>query len=191
MPGPDNLHTLPENLPIPVDDGACNHLPGLQLPSIPLLATTGQRVDLSSLPGWTVVYAYPRTGQPDQKPPPGWNDIPGAPGCTPQACAFRDHYSELRNLDVALFGLSTQDSAYQREAVERLHLPFPLLSDERLAFTRALHLPTFEVQSMTLIKRLTLVLRDGRIEHVFYPVFPPQENAAQVVAWLSRHAPGI
>ncbi len=119
--------------------------------------------------------------------PDEWNIIPGARGCTPQACAFRDHYTELRSLNAEVFGLSTQDTPYQREAVERLHLPFPLLSDEKLAFATALRLPTFEFGGMTLIKRVTLILNNGRVEHVFYPVFPPDANAAQVVDWLREH----
>jgi len=182
----DNLYELPQNLPIPVDDGACDHLPGLRLPSIPLMSTTGSLVDLAQLPGTTVVYCYPRTGRPDQEVPEGWNDIPGARGCTPQSCAFRDHYQELQQLGAQVFGLSTQDTAYQREAVERLHLPFALLSDAGLAFTHALRLPTFEFASMTLIKRLTLIIVDGQIVKVFYPVFPPDQNAATVNAWLSE-----
>ncbi len=182
----DNLYELPKNLPIPVDDGACDHLPGLRLPSIPLMSTAGSLVDLAQLPGTTVVYCYPRTGRPDQEVPEGWDDIPGARGCTPQSCAFRDHYQELQQLDAQVFGLSTQDTVYQREAVERLHLPFALLSDAGLAFTHALRLPTFEFASMTLIKRLTLIIVNGQIVKVFYPVFPPDQNAATVIAWLSE-----
>jgi peroxiredoxin len=188
MPRSDDLHALPENLPVPVDDGACRHLPGRPLPSVALPSTAGRRVDLAGLPGRTVVYVYPRTGRPDQEPPRGWNAIPGARGCTPQSCGFRDHHAELAALGARVFGLSTQDSAYQREAVERLHLPFEILSDGELRFARALGLPTFEVEGMTLIKRLTLILDGGRIEHVFYPVFPPDRNAGDVVAWLSARA---
>ena len=180
----DNLYELPKDLPVPLDDGACSHLSGMRLPSVPLLSTAGPLVDMSSLQGRTVVYAYPRTGRPNQDLPRGWNEIPGARGCTPQSCAFRDHYQELRALNVQVFGLSTQDTAYQREAAARLHLPFELLSDERLAFARALRLPTFEVESMTLLKRLTLIIKNGVVERVFYPVFPPDKNAGEVVAWL-------
>jgi peroxiredoxin len=183
----DNLYELPRDLPVPVDDGACDHLVGMRLPSVPLLSTAGRRVDLANLVGSTVVYCYPRTGRPDQEPPQGWNDIPGARGCTPQSCAFRDHYQTLQHLGARVFGLSTQDTDYQREAVERLHLAFELLSDAALALTRALRLPTFEVESMTLIKRLTLIIDDGRIVKVFYPVFPPDQNAAEVLDWLSRN----
>jgi peroxiredoxin len=184
----DNLYELPQDLPIPIDDGACNHLQGMQLPSIPLMSTTGRVVDLAKISGRTVVYCYPRTGRPDEDPPQGWNEIPGARGCTPQSCAFRDHYEELRALGAEVFGLSTQDSNYQREAVERLHLPFPLLSDEKLIFTKAINLPTFEVEAMTLIKRLTLIVRNGLVEHVFYPVFPPDKNADEVIGWLRKIA---
>jgi peroxiredoxin len=182
----DNIYELPKDLPVPIDDGACDHLRGFKLPSIPLQSTAGRVADLSGLSGRTVVYGYPRTGRPDQEPPLGWNEIPGARGCTPQSCAFRDHYRELQSLGAQVFGLSTQDTDYQREAVERLHLPFELLSDAKLRFASALRLPTFQAESMTLIKRLTLIIREGTIEKVFYPVFPPDENAAQVVDWLSR-----
>jgi peroxiredoxin len=185
MPRSDDVRELPQGLPIPVDDGACDHLPGMQLPSLALQSTDGRNVDLSVLIGRTVIFCYPRTGRPNEEPPKGWNEIPGARGCTPQSCAFRDHYSELQNLGARVFGLSTQTTDYQQEAVERLHLPFELLSDSELRFARALKLPTFEVDSMTLIKRLTLVVNDGRIEKVFYPVFPPDRNAVEVIEWLS------
>jgi len=175
-------------LPAPEDDGAARHLLGMSVPSIALPATDGSSIDLSAIPGRAVLYAYPRTGRPGEPNPDGWEAIPGARGCTPQSCAFRDHFAELQSLGVGcLFGLSTQDTAYQREAAQRLHLPFPLLSDERLALTDALRLPTFTTHGMTLHKRLTLILRDGRIEHVFYPVFPPDRNAADVAAWLRAH----
>ena len=185
----DNIHELPPDLPVPQNDGACAHLEGMKLPPVALRSTRGRSIDLSGLKGATVVYIYPRTGRPDRELPAGWNAIPGARGCTPQSCAFRDHYDELKRAGAAqVYGLSTQDSAYQREAVERLHLPFELLSDEKLEFARALKLPTFEVASMTLIKRLTLIARDGVIEKVFYPVFPPDQNAAQVLSWLRAPA---
>jgi peroxiredoxin len=183
----DNLHELPKGLPVPQDDGACGHLAGMKLPPVALQSTSGRRIDLSALKGTTVVYVYPRTGRPDQEVPPGWDAIPGARGCTPQSCAFRDHYQELKRAGASqVFGLSTQDSAYQREAAERLHLPFELLSDEGLAFAHALKLPTFDVAGMRLIKRLTLILRDGKIEKVFYPVFPPDRNAGDVLDWLKN-----
>ena len=189
MPRTDSIYQLPENLPLPTDDGACNHLPGLCLPSTALPATNGGKVELANLAGTTVLYCYPRTGRPDQELPPGWNDIPGARGCTPQSCAFRDHHLELQRLSARVFGISTQSTEYQQEAAQRLHLPFALLSDGELQFVSALRLPTFEVGEMTLIKRLTLILRDGRIAKVFYPVFPPDQNALQVINWLS-HNPG-
>jgi peroxiredoxin len=182
-----DLFSLPTDLPVPVDDGACDHLLGQRLPSLPLLATDGSLVDLAALPGRSVVYAYPRTGRPDQPLPTGWNEIPGARGCTPQSCAYRDRAAELAELGARVFGLSTQDSAYQQEAVERMRLPFPLLSDDRLALATALNLPTFSVDGMTLIRRLTLVVRDGEIETVFYPVFPPDADADNVAAWLREH----
>jgi peroxiredoxin len=189
MTEPRNLLDLPADLPVPVDDGACDHLPGMRLPSLALPATDGTMIDLSSLSGRSIVYVYPRTGRPEQPLPTDWDQIPGARGCTPQSCAYRDLAAELAALGARIFGLSTQDTAYQQEAVERLHLPFPLLSDERLALTTALSLPTFEVDGMTLVKRLTLIIDDGTIETVFYPVFPPDADAANVAAWLrERHA---
>lgn len=181
------LERLPEDLVAPVDDGACDHLPGLRLPALALPATTGPSVDLSSLPGLTVLYAYPRTGQPDQPLPTDWDVIPGARGCTPQSCAFRDHHAELAAAGARVFGLSTQDTAYQTEAAGRLHLPFPLLSDAEGGLARALNLPTFQVDGMTLLRRVTLILHDGVIQKVFYPVFPPDQNAAQVLAWLAEN----
>lgn len=184
MPRSDDLYELPSGLPVPADDGACNHLLGMQVPSAPLASTAGRGVDLSALPGTSVVYCYPRTGLPDQDPPAGWDEIPGARGCTPQACAFRDRHAELLTLEAQVFGLSTQDTAYQLEAAGRLHLPFELLSDQDLLLTRALDLPTFEAGGATLIRRLTLIVTDGRIEKVFYPVFPPDKNATAVLAWL-------
>jgi peroxiredoxin len=159
----------------------------MRLPSIPLPSTAGGVVDLSGLSGRTVVYCYPRTGRPDEEPPPGWNEIPGARGCTPQSCAFRDHDRELKGLGARVFGVSTQTTIAQREAAERLHLPFELLSDQKLDFANALGLPTFKVDSMTLIKRLTLIVASGRIEKVFYPVFPPDKNAEEVIQWLSQN----
>ena len=182
----DNLYQLPKNLPVPRDDGACRHLTGMTLPAVGLPSTRGRAVDLSTLRGTTVIYVYPRTGRPDQEMPAGWNEIPGARGCTPQSCAFRDHHDELKRAGAAeVFGLSTQDTAYQREAVERLHLPFELLSDGKFELARALRLPIFQVEGMTLIKRLTLIARDGAITKVFYPVFPPDRNAGDVLDWLT------
>jgi peroxiredoxin len=183
----DNLYALPEGLPVPEDDGACDHLPSLRLPAIPLPSTAGRQVDLSALPGRTVVYLYPHTGRPDRDALPGWNDIPGARGCTPQSCAFRDHHAELRDLGAGVFGLSTQDTEYQKEAVERLHLPFELLSDEHFKLIESLRLPTFELAGIRFVKRITLIVRDGVIEKVFHPVFPPDGNAGEVAGWLEEH----
>jgi peroxiredoxin len=183
----DHLYATPNDLPVPIDDGACDHLPGLRLPNIALRSTAGHDLVLADLDGRTVVYCYPRTGRPDEAPLDGWDAIPGARGCTPQSCSFRDHHAELQALRARVFGLSTQSTEYQQEAAARLHLPFELLSDESLAFARALRLPTFEAAGMTLIKRLTLIIRDGVIEHVMYPVFPPERSAAEVIAWLQQH----
>lgn len=183
---PRNLLHLPDDLPVPTDDGACAHLPGLRLPAIALTATDGTMVDLSTLSGRSVIYVYPRTGRPDQPLPTGWDAIPGARGCTPQSCAYRDLAAEFAALGARIFGLSTQDTAYQQETAQRLHLPFLLLSDESLTFASALGLPTFAVDGMTLIRRLTLTVNDGVIETVFYPVFPPDADAANVAAWLRQ-----
>jgi peroxiredoxin len=176
-------------IPAPRDDGATRHLVGARMASVPLRATSGHIIDLSVTPGRIVVYAYPRTGRPGVENPDGWDMIPGARGCTPQSCSFRDHFAELKALGVDhLFGLSTQDTDYQREAAERLHLPFAILSDERLQLTRAMNLPTFETGGMTLLKRFTLVIEDGTVKHVFYPVFPPDRSASDVVEWFSQKA---
>jgi len=178
-------NVLPADLPAPEEDGAARHLAGMRLPDVTLQATDGTQVDLAKLAGRTVVYIYPRTGRPGIAPPEGWDAIPGARGCTPQSCSFRDHFAELRALGVAhLFGVSTQDTDYQREAIDRLHLPFAILSDASLQLARALNLPTFEVAGVTLLKRMVLVIDDGVIAKTFYPVFPPEESAAAVVGWL-------
>lgn len=173
------------NIPAPVDDGMASHLEGMQIPSIELPSTRQGLVDLSTQGGLIVVYAYPKTGVPGTPLPDGWDDLPGARGCTPQSCAFRDHAVELEQLGVdGVFGLSTQSTAYQCEVAERLLLPFSLLSDESLALSHALRLPLMEVEGTTLTKRLTLIIRDGVIEKVFYPVFPPDANATDVLAYL-------
>ena len=178
-------YKLPDGLPVPTDDGRCDQLTGMELPAIALPSTGGGTVDLSTVRGTVVVYCYSRTGEADRDPPEGWDDIPGARGCTQQTCAFRDHHRELADLGALVYGLSTQTTDYQREMVERLRVPFAVLSDAGLAFTRALALPTFTVESMTLIKRLTLVATAGTIDKVFYPVFPPDRNADEVIGWLS------
>lgn len=173
-------------IPAPTDDGGAKHLPGKHVPSLSLLATDDTTIDLSMLPGRTVVFAYPRTGEPGKiSLVDDWDMIPGARGCTPQTCSFRDLFGELKAAGAAqVFGLSTQDNAYQTEMASRLHLPFPVLSDEKLALTKALNLPTMQVAGLTLIKRLALIIDDGVIKHVFYPVFPPDRNAGDVLEWL-------
>jgi peroxiredoxin len=177
-------------IPAPTDDGAAKHLVGMTIPPIDLAATDDTSVMLSALPGRTVVFGYPRTGEPGKIGlTDDWDMIPGARGCTPQTCAFRDLFADLKAAGADhVFGLSTQDNAYQTEMASRLHLPFPVLSDEKLSLTRALNLPTMQVAELTLIKRLALIVDDGRITHVFYPVFPPDRNAGDVLAWL-KHNP--
>ena len=189
---PNLLEVDWSKIPAPQDDGAARHLTGLAVPDVPLMDTSGARVTLAKIPGRVVLFAYPRTGVPGQiSPVEGWDMIPGARGCTPQSCAFRDLYREMLAAGVTrVFGVSTQDSAYQREAADRLHLPFPLLSDEKLALSKALRLPTMEVAGMTLIKRLALVIDDATIAKVFYPVFPPDRNAGDVLAWLEQNRRG-
>ena len=176
---------LPDDLPVPHDDGAADHLTGASIPSVSLAATSGEMIHPGALTGRTVIYVYPMTGKPGTEMPDGWDAIPGARGCTPQSCAFRDHHDELRGLGVArVFGLSAQNSNDQREARDRLHLPFELLSDKDFALGDALKLPVFETHGLRLYKRMALVLDDNRITKVFYPVFPPDTNAADVIAWL-------
>jgi len=180
-----NVENLPDDLPIPLDDGGSDHLRGLKLPAITLAATDGSSVDLGALDGLNVLYFYPRTGRPDEPLPEGWDMVPGARGCTPQSCAFRDHFAELQALGVKrVYGVSTQTSAYQAEAAERLHLPFPLLSDEQRRVADALKLPMMEVAGMILNRRLTVIVEAGRIVKVFYPIFPPDRNAGDVIAAL-------
>jgi peroxiredoxin len=188
-PQPDLHHPDWSRIPAPVDDGAARHLPGLSLPDVALDATDGTRISLARLPGRVVVYAYPRTGRPGQiSLVDDWDEIPGARGCTPQSCSFRDHHAEvLASGATRVFGISTQDTAYQQEAAARLRLPFPLLSDESLELARAARLPTMAVAGLTLLKRLALVLDGGRVTKVFYPVFPPDRNAADVLAWLREN----
>lgn len=179
---------LPSDLPAPTDDGAADHLPGVHLPALALPATDGSSVRLDRLPGRTVLYLYPRSGRPGVDLPDGWDAIPGARGCTPESCGFRDHFAELRAAGAAgVYGLSSQDTAYQAELADRLRLPFAILSDDELRLADALRLPTFEVEGRRLYKRLTLVVDAGRVTHAFYPIFPPDEHAAQVLAWLREH----
>jgi len=180
-----DLHTLPANLPVPVDDGACDHLLGSTLPSISLTNATGNATDLSTYANTLVIYFYPMLGRPDSPPLIGWNDIPGARGCTPQTCAFRDSNAELKQRGVGVFGVSAQRLEDQREAHARLQLPFVLLNDGQFALAEALKLPTFEYAGIRLIKRLTIITTGGLIRKVFYPVFPPNNNAYEVIAWLT------
>lgn len=178
--------TLPAGLPVPEDDGAADHLPGTKAPQLDLRTTAGKAIRLDTLGARrTVLYIYPLTGRPGTDLPEGWNTIPGARGCTPETCGFRDHFQDLLEVGAGrVYGLSSQDTGYQSEVVERLGLPFDMLSDPALILADALKLPTFEVDGMRLFKRLTLIIRDSVIEHAFYPVFPPNEHAQQVLAWL-------
>jgi len=180
-----DLHQLPPNLPAPADDGACDHLPGAQVPSVRLQSTAGRWVDLAEIAARPAVFfVYPRTGEPGRAAGPEWDAIPGARGCTPQSCGFRDVHSEFARLGAFVYGLSTQTTEYQREMAERLHLTYPILSDASLALTRALRLPTFRYGDWTLLKRLSLILERTRIVHVIYPVFPSHTDAPAVAAWL-------
>lgn len=192
MNQPDLTSVDWSRIPAPEDDGAAAHLAGAALPALALPATDGTSVDLSALKGRVVLFAYPRTGKPGEIAlVDDWDMIPGARGCTPHTCAFRDLFKDLTAAGARhVFGLSTQDTAYQREMVERLHVPFPILSDSTLALTRALRLPAMEVAGLTMIKRLALVIDDAKIVKVFYPVFPPDRNAADVLAWLQAHPVG-
>jgi peroxiredoxin len=175
--------TLPDDLPAPEDDGAADHLPGTEMPDLSLPSTAGTDVSVRQ-PGTLVLYIYPRTGKPGEPLPPGWDDIPGARGCTPESCAFRDSSAEFEKLGARVHGLSAQSLEDQHEFASRVGLPYALLSDPELELAAALRLPTFEVAGMTLYKRLTLIARDGRIEHVFYPEFPPDSHATDVLAWV-------
>ncbi len=186
-----DLFKLPEALIAPIDDGATVHLVGMQLPALTLIATDNSRINLAELTGSVVIYVYPMTGQPGIPLPNGWDQIPGARGCTPQSCAFRDHYNELQALNVNVFGLSSQTTEYQLEARDRLHLPFQLLSDHAMQLKDKLALPTFNIAGLTLYKRLTMVIENRQITKVFYPVFPPDQNAEHVMTWLKAHQSAI
>ena len=182
--------TLPDNLPVPEDDGAAAHLPGSRMPAVELPDSNGQPVNLAELgSGRTVIYLYPLTGQPGVDLPEGWDSIPGARGCSTEACDFRDHFEDLRQAGVhQVYGMSSQPIAYQAEVVERLRLPFAMISDENFALGDALRLPTFTAEGhLRLYSRLTLVVTDGVIEHVFYPIFPPNTHAQQVLEWARRN----
>jgi len=174
------------NTATPIDDGKCDHLLNMQLPKLSLVSTNNTNIDLSKLKGLSVFYFYPRMGRPDVELPSGWGDIVGASGCTPQSCSFKDYHKEFDELDVTVYGVSTQSSDYQKEAVDRLSLPFAVLSDENLKLSEALNLPTFEVEGVVLNKRVTLICQDTKIIKVFYPVFPPKENAADVISYIKK-----
>jgi peroxiredoxin len=177
-------YVLPDDLPVPEDDGAADHLPGAPIPSLTLDSSQGP-VDLAELCAERgVLYVYPRTGKPGVELPPGWNEFPGARGCTPQSCAFRDHAAELAELGARVAGLSAQTLDDQIEFAERNHMPFPVIADPDLRAAQLLGLPTFEIAGMRLYRRLALVAEAGRITKVFYPVFPPDRNAADVLAYL-------
>ena len=180
----NNLNKLPKKLPIPRNDGAASHLVGKQIPRINLTTTDGGYFDIGKTVGKVVFYFYPMTGRPDVPLPPGWNEIPGARGCTPQSCSYRDHYKELVELGAEVFGLSTQSTDYQKEMVERLHLPFPVLSDAQLKLASTLKLPTFKVAGMTLLKRLTMIVYSGTIKAIHYPVFPSDSDPHWVINYL-------
>lgn len=180
--------TLPDNLPEPIDDGAADHLIEATLPAVPLRATDDSIIDLAEICGRTVVYAYPMSGEDNSVLPDNWDAIPGARGCTPQHCSLRDKFDELQATGVAVYGLATQSVDYLAREVERLHLPYPLLSDENLELADAIRLPRFDVQvaGSTVLKRTTLIINSGTVEHVFYPVFPPNRSAEQVIDWLMQ-----
>ena len=182
-----NLNQLPDNLPVPLDDGAADHLKGLMLPKISLQSTQGKMIAIGDIGGRVVIYCYPMTGQPGIPLPEGWDEIPGARGCTPQTCAFRDHYQEFQALGPEAMGLSVQSAEYQREMAERLHLPFPVVSDIDYQFQKALNLPTFVTAGMTLLKRVTLIANAGLIEAVHYPIFPSHSDAEWVINYLNSH----
>ena len=184
----NNLSKLPKNLPVPEDDGLASHLVGSKMPSVPLLSTSGEWIDLSKIEGWTMVYCYPLTGRPDESLPEGWDQIPGARGCTAEACAFSDYHQDFQHMGVTVFGVSTQASDYQSEMVNRLHLPFDVLSDSNLNLVNALKLPTMQVNNLTLIKRLTMIVHSSVIRHVNYPVFPPDQEPINVMSWLRVNA---
>ncbi len=183
----DVLINVPSDLPVPEDDGACNHLPGSPVPSVELASTSGRLINLASQPGWVVIYCYPMTGRPGRAIPDGWVDIPGAAGCTPQSCSFRDSHDDIKALGARVFGMSVQTTEDQVEASQRLQLPYELLSDSGFLFAQALGLPVFDAGGMQLLKRVTLIARDGRIAKYFYPVFPPDKNANEVLSWLQVH----
>jgi peroxiredoxin len=183
----DVLLSIPKDLPIPLNDGACEHLEKMLLPNVSLWSTDNQEITLSCLSGWNVIFCYPMTGRPGFAIPEGWVQIPGAAGCTPQVCSYREHHSEFKRNSVGVYGISTQTPEAQKEAVNRLELSYPLLSDANHSFSSALKLPLLEVGGLKLIKRLTLILNNGVIKKCFYPVFPPDKNVVEVMDWLIKN----
>ena len=181
-----NINQLPANLPIPADDGGASHLVGMSLPNLSLMATNGEKINFKAIPSWLVIYCYSMTGQPNVALPEGWDQIPGARGCTPQSCSFRDHYQELQSLGAEVVGLSVQSTEYQQEMVNRLHLPFLVVSDVNFQFQKALNMPTFVAAGMTLLKRVTLIANDGVIVAVHYPIFPSDSDPAWVINYLKQ-----
>jgi peroxiredoxin len=184
---PDVIFSMPQDVSAPLDDGACRHLKNMKMPKVSLWSTDDQQINLSLLSGWNVIFCYPMTGRPGVAIPDRWVQIPGAAGCTPQACSYRENHSEFKSRCVGVFGISAQTSEAQKEASHRLGLSYPLLSDADQSFSFALKLPLLEVDGLKLIKRLTLILHDGIIEKYFYPVFPPDKNVLEVMAWLSEN----
>jgi len=182
-----HLSVLPAGLPVPIDDGLADHLEGMLLPPLMLTSTSGAPVNLTSIKNKLLIYVYPLTGRPEIALPEGWDEIPGARGCTPQACDFSNHHLELMHLNASVFGLSSQATDYQLELKQRLHLPFDLISDNTFQLRKVLMLPVFKVGELLLYKRLTLIAENSVIKKVYYPVFPPNENASQVVDWLKNH----
>lgn len=179
-----NLLELPKDLPVPQDDGACKHLEGMSLPSVKLITTKDREVNFSLSKKPCVIFFYPRTREPNMPTPDSWDLIPGARGCTPQSCGYKDLFSEFQNLGFEVFGASSQTTEYQNEFVSRMHIPFEILSDENFQLTNSLNLPTFNFNGMRLIKRLAFVIENQKITKAFYPVFPPNENASSVLSWL-------
>lgn len=184
----NNFYSLPENLPVPQDDGACAHLEGILLPSLPLRTTANRTIDLAAITkSPTVLFFYPRTGRPDEAAPIGWDEIAGARGCTPQSCGYRDLYSEFQSLGVQVFGVSTQATEFQQELVQRIYLPYEIISDADFNLTNTLKLPTFIFNSIRLLKRAAWFCKDGKIKKVFYPVYPPDKNAETVLNWIKSN----
>ena len=188
IPPKDFLQSIPSDLPVPIDDGASKHLEGKNLPNIELPSTNGMLVNCSQIQGWLVIFCFPMTGRPGRILPDGWIDTPGAAGCTPQNCSFRDNYEVLRDMSVTLLGLSTQPREYQAEVVSRLHLPYKLVSDASYQFSESLGLPMLFIENLRLTKRITLIAKDGLIKKCFYPVFPPDKNVDDVIEWLSNNS---